>query len=79
MKTFRKYLSELDSVQPTNPQQAQQAVTNQQQQATVQAQAQQKMQSQVKSMANNIIALAKNLNMTPAQIYSAIGQLMPKQ
>ena len=45
----------------------------------MQAQAQQKMQSQVKSMANNIIALAKNLNMTPAQIYSAIGQLMPKQ
>lgn len=79
MKTFRKYLSELDSVQPTNPQQAQQAVANQQQQATVQAQAQQKMQAQVKSMANNIIALAKNLNMTPAQIYSAIGQLMPKQ
>lgn len=79
METFKKYLSELDSVQPANPQQAQQAVTDQQAQAASQVQAQQKMQAQVKSMANNIIALAKNLNMTPAQIYSAIGQLMPKQ
>lgn len=79
METFKKYLSELDSVQTSNPEQAQQAVANQQAQAASNAQAQQKLQAQVKSLANNIISLAKTLNMTPAQIYSAIGQLMPKQ
>ena len=79
MKTYEKYLGEDVPVQTANPQQAQQAVQATQQQAAVAQQAQQKMQGQVQSLANNIISLAKSMNMTPAQVYASIGQLMPKQ
>lgn len=79
METFKKYLNELDTVQPTNPQQAQQTVQATQQAQTQQAQVQQKIDAQAQGIANTIISFAKSVNLTPAQVYSAVGQKLPKQ
>ena len=78
MEIFKKYLEEVEVVAP-NAQQAQQTVQATQQAQTQQAQVQQKIDAQAQGIANTIVSVAKSVNLTPAQVYSAVGQKLPKQ